>query len=64
MNIHTGELRTQEEVEQLEIEEQKVYVKVQRDLSVLEKAEMQIKLYSLCGCGSGLKFKFCCYSKG
>lgn len=37
---------------------------VQRDLTVKEKAEMQIRLYSPCGCGSGKKFKFCCYTGG
>lgn len=37
-------------------------VPVQRDLRAKEKAEMQIRLYSLCGCGSGKKFKFCCYT--
>jgi uncharacterized protein YchJ len=35
---------------------------VQRYLRVKEKAEMQIRLYSPCVCGSGKKFKFCCYT--
>src|SRR5271167_3602660 len=28
-----------------------------------ERSEMQTKLYSLCGCGSGQKLKFCCYGR-
>jgi uncharacterized protein YchJ len=36
------------------------FVEVKRDLSALEKANAQIKLYAPCGCGSGKKFKFCC----
>lgn len=39
------------------------FVKVMRDLTKLEEANAQIKLYSPCGCGSGKKFKFCCLSK-
>ena len=35
-------------------------VPVMRDLTEKEKAEMQIRLYSPCACGSGKKFKFCC----
>lgn len=37
-------------------------VPVQRDLTTKEKADMQIRLYSPCGCGSGKKFKWCCYT--
>jgi len=36
-------------------------VTVRRDLSAKEHFEMQIRLYSECGCGSGKKFKFCCH---
>lgn len=35
-------------------------VPVRRGLTDREKMEMQIHLYSPCGCGSGKKFKFCC----
>jgi len=38
-------------------------VPVARDLTAKEKADMQIRLYSPCGCGSGKKFKFCCKNK-
>jgi hypothetical protein len=36
-------------------------IPIRRDLTAIEHAEMQIKLYSPCACGSGEKFKFCCY---
>lgn len=39
-------------------------VPVRRDLRVKEQAEMQIRLYSPCACGSGKKLKFCCYTGG
>ncbi len=38
-------------------------IPVRRKLTAIEHAEMQIKLYSPCGCGSGEKFKFCCHRK-
>lgn len=38
-------------------------VPVRRKLTPKEKAEMQIRLYSPCACGSGEKLKFCCYKK-
>lgn len=38
-------------------------VPVRRGLTALEHGQMQIKLYSPCACGSGNKFKFCCYRK-
>ena len=38
-------------------------IPVRRDLTAQEKADMQIRLYSPCACGSGKKFKFCCYRK-
>lgn len=44
--------------------EEQFFVPVMRNMSVKEKADMQIKLYSPCACGSGKKFKFCCKQKG
>lgn len=38
-------------------------VPVKLAITELERAEMQIRLYSPCGCGSGQKLKFCCYRK-
>jgi uncharacterized protein YchJ len=37
------------------------FIPVVRDLTYWEKNESRIRPYSLCGCGSGKKFKFCCY---
>ena len=42
-------------------QEKKQYVEVQRDLTAKERADMQIRMYAPCGCGSGKKFKFCCF---
>lgn len=39
-------------------------VEVKRDLSRVEEASRQIRMYAPCGCGSGKKFKFCCFKKG
>ena len=39
-------------------------IPVRRDLSELERAMKQIMLYEVCMCGSGKKFKFCCYRGG
>ena len=41
----------------------KNYIRIMRDLTVKELADMQIRLYAPCGCGSGKKFKFCCYKE-
>jgi hypothetical protein len=35
---------------------------IRRELTAREKFDRQIQLYSPCGCGSGKKFKFCCYT--
>ena len=37
------------------------FTQIKRELTQLEHAMAQIKLYSPCGCGSGKKFKFCCF---
>jgi hypothetical protein len=36
-------------------------VPVKRKLTDKERGDMQIRLYSPCSCGSGEKFKFCCF---
>ena len=38
-------------------------IPVRRDLTAKEHSDMQIRLYSPCGCGSGQKFKFCCHKR-
>lgn len=43
--------------------QKKYFVPVVRDLTRLEEFQHQIKSYSPCACGSGKKFKHCCYRK-
>jgi uncharacterized protein YchJ len=63
MNVTNGAVLPFTEVENLPESEKAKYVPVVRDLTEIEKLNQQIKLYSLCGCGSGKKFKFCCFQK-
>ena len=49
------------QIAQLPIEERAFFKPVERDLTKLEALNMEISKYSPCGCGSGKKFKFCCY---
>lgn len=63
MNTGNGNLVNQEILNTFTEDEKKNYVEVKRDLSESEKFHMQIKMYSPCACGSGKKFKFCCYKK-
>lgn len=60
MNTETGQLVNADMLQQLPQDERAKFVEVKRDLSEIERANMQIRLYSPCGCGSGKKFKFCC----
>ena len=39
------------------------HIEVKRPITVREQRRMKIDPYSPCGCGSGKKFKFCCYQK-
>jgi uncharacterized protein YchJ len=57
MDTRTGMIMPDDAIPQGQREH---FVKVERDLSELEKFKSQIELYSPCGCGSGKKFKFCC----
>lgn len=61
MNTETGQLLSLDEIEKLPLDQRSKYIKVERDLTQLEEAMKQIKIYDPCGCGSGKKFKFCCY---
>jgi uncharacterized protein YchJ len=38
------------------------FKEVARTLTVREIKRMRINKYAPCGCGSGKKFKFCCYN--
>jgi uncharacterized protein YchJ len=61
MQVTTGKLVNIDDIVE---SEKKNYVLVNRDLTAKEKADKQIRLYSPCGCGSGKKFKFCCFRQG
>lgn len=61
MNIQTGELVERKKLASMPPEERAKFVEVKRDLTVKEKPDRQITLYSPCGCGSGKNFKFCCH---
>lgn len=60
MNTQTGEIIYEDDWNRLSAAEKSNFIPVYRDLTIKEKAEKQIMLYSPCGCGSGKKFKFCC----
>ena len=59
MDPNSGKLFDMDEAEA----KKRGFVPVRRDLTVKEKYDMQIRLYSPCACGSGKKFKFCCKVK-
>lgn len=63
MHTETGQLVDWKEVEKMDQSQKDEYIPVNRDLTVIEARNMQIKRYSPCACGSGRKFKFCCYKK-
>jgi len=44
-------------------DDKKHFVPVKRDLSAQEEYAMKIRMYAPCVCGSGKKFKFCCYKQ-
>lgn len=61
MDVRTGNLVEFEKVMVMQQKEQKFFVPVERPLTVREQHRMKINKYAPCGCGSGKKFKFCCY---
>ncbi len=63
MDTRSGEIVEEEWMKALPIADQKHFIPVERDLTLKERSERQILLYEPCGCGSGKKFKFCCYRK-
>lgn len=58
MDTRTGMILPEDHVPE---GQKKHFVAVKRDLSKREQFRAQIRLYAPCGCGSGKKFKFCCY---
>lgn len=65
MNTDTGMLRNMDanDFKAMPEAERAKYVPVNRPLTVREQHKMQINKYAPCGCGSGKKFKFCCFGK-
>ncbi len=61
MDTRTGRLMDAEEVAKLPAHIRDAFVPVRRDLTAKEQFNKQIKMYAPCGCGSGKKFRFCCY---
>jgi uncharacterized protein YchJ len=64
MDIRTGKLLTVEGFQRYvaqKPDEAIHFINVVRDTTKIERAAMQIALYSPCVCGSGKKFRFCCY---
>jgi hypothetical protein len=57
MNPYTGKIEMFGEGELIPAE----MVPVARPLTVREQHRMKIDKYAPCGCGSGKKFKFCCF---
>ncbi len=60
MDTRTGMIVDEELMKALPTAQQKHFIPVERDLSLKERLDWQIRLYAPCGCGSGKKFKFCC----
>lgn len=60
MNAYTGEIMP---LNDIPAGIKSHFVPVERDLSLLERYNKQVNLYSECVCGSGKKFKFCCHRK-
>jgi len=58
MDPNTGRIRT---FENEDAARKTGFIPIRRDLTAKEKADKQIQMYSPCGCGSGIKFKFCCH---
>jgi len=59
MNVNTGQIVMVDDG----CEMPAGHIEVKRPLTVRENRRMKIDPYSPCGCGSGKKFKFCCYQK-
>jgi len=63
MNTETGEILKADALARLSQEERAKYVEIKRQLTVREVVEARVDPYSPCACGSGKKFKFCCYRR-
>ena len=61
MNIETGEIRKESALAMLSPEERAKFIPIGRPLTERERITAQLDKYAPCGCGSGKKFKFCCW---
>lgn len=59
MDTRTGQLYFAKD--SLDADQKSHLVEVRRDLTLKERLDMQVRKYSPCVCGSGKKFKFCCW---
>jgi len=64
MNIKTGQIVYQDQIDKMLFPESEDYRPINRPITRREHYVMKINPYSPCGCGSGKKFKFCCKVKG
>lgn len=62
MDPNSGRLTMVDTEEQMKALKKIGLIEVKRDLTDVERGRLQIELYSPCGCGSGKKFKWCCYT--
>lgn len=60
MNPYTGELL---DLATPEIARAAACIPVMRDLTAKERFDKKIQMYRPCACGSGRKFRFCCFRK-
>lgn len=63
MHTETGSIIDDSKLEAMSPAERAKYIPVRRDLTKVEEARRSIGKYAPCGCGSGKKFKFCCFQK-
>lgn len=64
MDTRTGQLKDEanaEDIIEMLRQGSENYVPVNRALRTKELADGNISMYAPCGCGSGKKFRFCCY---
>lgn len=64
MDTRTGNISYQTIIDSMAEEERQHFKPIERPLLKKEIRKMKIDPYSPCGCGSGKKFKFCCYAPG
>ena len=61
MDTRTGELRSIVEVEAMAEADRKYFQQIKTELTPVQRRTMKIGRNELCPCGSGKKFKRCCF---